>query len=114
MTLHTVLHFTVDLDDLALTLSILDLLKRRRDARYIATVKSMSFIFGAKGTQLREAVKECLAVLEEQKRKEDESKILLRPSQPKNQSETLLRPAGYTDTTQAQELLRADKGSLPE
>jgi|GEM_PF-3996325 len=114
LALHTILHFTVDPADLALTSSILDLLKRRHDTRYIATIKSMLFVFGSKGSQLREAVRECLIVLEEQKRKEDESKILLRASQLTSHSDTLLRPAGYSDTTQAQELLRPDNGLPPQ
>jgi hypothetical protein len=106
--------FRIDPDELALTFSTLDLITRRRDTRFIATISNISFPYGDTGTKLREMVWECLAVLDKQKRKEDESKMLLRASQPKNQSETLLRPAGYTDTTQAQELLRANNGSPPQ
>lgn len=105
---HTALRLTVDADDFAFTLAILDLITRRRDTRYIGTIRGMMFGFGTRGKQLREMTKECLVVLEEQKRKEDESRILLRASQPKAQSETLLRPAGYSSDAQAQELLRAD------
>ena len=105
---HATLHFILDQNDLALTLAVLDLIKRRRDTRFIATIRNISFVFGAKGSEMRQAVQDCLVVLEEQKRKEDESKILLRASEPKSHSDTLLRPAAYGSEVQAQELLRAD------
>ncbi len=105
---HNLVYLKIDAADLAFAVAILDLLKRRRDTRYIATVREISYVIGAKGKQMREAAKECLAVLEEQKRKEEESQILLRASEPKGSNDTLLRPAGYSSDTQAQELLRAD------
>lgn len=103
---HVMLNLHIDTEDLSFTTAILDLLKRRRDTRYIATIKNITFGVGSKWKILREAVKDCLVVLEEQKRKEEESSVLLRASAPKDHSETLLRPAGYGDTQEAQELLR--------
>jgi MFS family permease len=96
----------IDANDLAFTLAILDLIARRRDTPYIGTVRSISYAFGVRERQLREAVRACLVVLEEQQKKEQESQMLLRASTPANQSETLLRPATPGSTTDAQELLR--------
>lgn len=91
--------------------AMLDLIRRCKDTKPFATVKALANC-PARGQNLQtlqRAAQMCLVVLEEQKLKEEQGRVLLRAAEivPSEQPDTLLRPAGYQQTTDAQELLRA-------
>lgn len=63
---------------------------------------------GSKNGQVRAAAQQCLTLLQERVEQADASQTLLRPTRTANQPEqTLLRAAGYSEPTKAEQLLRA-------